>query len=72
MTGQTKRHSLAEAILNVIIGYVVALMAQLAIFPLVGINVSLSTNLTIGAWFTVISIARSYLVRRMFNRWGSK
>ncbi|WP_421921763.1 DUF7220 family protein [Marinobacter salarius] len=37
------------------------------VFPMVGIEVSLSTNLEAAAWFTVISIARSYVIRRWFN-----
>ena len=72
MTGQARRHSFAEACLNVAVGYAVALVSQLLVFPLYGINVPLSTNLAIGAWFTVISIARSYLLRRAFNRWGTR
>ncbi len=71
-SGQSRRHSLLEACINVAIGYGVALVSQIAVFPLYGITVPLSTNLAIGAWFTVISIARSYLLRRAFNRWGSR
>lgn len=64
---QSRKQSLAETVINVAIGYVVAIGSQLAIFPLFGIHVSLSDNLWIGAWFTVISIARGYAVRRLFN-----
>ena len=52
----------------VAIGYSVAILSQLAVFPLFGIKVTLTDNLLIGAFFTVISLARSYLVRRLFNR----
>lgn len=64
---QSRLQSLIESCVNVLIGYGVALWAQFAVFPLYGIQVSLSTNLQIGFWFTVISIARSYCVRRGFN-----
>jgi len=64
---QTKLQTLVESVANVAIGYLVALAAQLMIFPLLGIAVSLSQNLVIGAFFTVVSIARSYCVRRAFN-----
>jgi len=64
---QTKLESLLESIVNILIGYVVALISQLIIFPLVGIDVPLSTNLIIGFWFTAISLARSYVIRRWFN-----
>lgn len=65
---QSKKHSLTESIVNVAIGYGVALISQLLIFPLYGIHISLSDNVMIGAWFTVISILRSYVLRRAFNR----
>lgn len=68
MSGQSKRGSMAEACLNVAIGYGVALVSQLVVFPLYGIHVPLSTNVAIGVWFTVISLARSYVLRRWFNR----
>ena len=64
---QTRTESLVESIVNILIGYGVALVSQIAIFPLFGIHVPLSTNLWIGAWFTVISLVRSYVIRRFFN-----
>lgn len=64
---QTRLESLIEAAMNIAIGYVVALLSQLAIFPMFGIDVPLSANLLIGAWFTLVSLIRSYAVRRWFN-----
>ena len=64
---QTRIGSFAEACINVAIGYGVALAAQLIVFPLFGIDIPLSSNLAIGAIFTAVSIARSYVVRRAFN-----
>lgn len=64
---QTKLESFIETCINTAIGYVVALLSQLLVFPLVGIHVPFSTNLEIGAWFTVISIIRGYVIRRWFN-----
>jgi hypothetical protein len=65
---QTRLHSFIESLTNVAIGYGVAVLSQILVFPMFDIHVSLSDNLAIGAWFTVISIARSYAVRRWFNR----
>ncbi len=65
---QTKRQSLIESILNVAIGFGVSLAAQIAVFPLFGIRIEMASNIAIGAIFTAISIARSYCVRRIFNR----
>jgi len=65
---QSKFHSLIESFTNVIIGYFVSLLSQIIIFPIFNINVSLKSNIYIGLWFTVISIIRSYCIRRLFNR----
>jgi hypothetical protein len=64
---QTKLESFIETCINTAIGYVVALISQLLVFPMMGIHVSISTNLEIGAWFTLISIVRGYIIRRWFN-----
>ena len=64
---QSRRMSLVESLINVAIGYVVAVATQIAVFPLFGLEVSLSDNLAIGGLFTVVSILRSYAVRRLFE-----
>lgn len=64
---QSRAMSAVESVANVAIGYGVAVASQIAIFPLFGVHLPLSDNLLIGAWFTVISLARSYIVRRAFN-----
>jgi hypothetical protein len=64
---QTRLESLIESLFNVAIGYTVALASQLVIFPLFDVHLSLSSNLAIGAWFTLVSVIRSYVVRRWFN-----
>ena len=66
---QSRTHSFLESLVNVAFGYVIALAAQLLVFPLFGINVTLRDNIRIGLIFTVISIARSYALRRLFNLW---
>ncbi len=65
---QTRWQSFIESCINVAIGYGVALLSQILVFPLFGIHIPLSSNIAIGAIFTVISIARSYVVRRVFNK----
>lgn len=64
---QTRVMSAIESCANVAVGYGVALASQLVVFPLFDIHVPFSTNLWIGAWFTVISLVRSYVLRRWFN-----
>ena len=72
---QTRKQSLIETTTSVLIGFLVALAIQMAIFPIFGIYVPFSDNLLIGLWFTAVSIVRGYAVRRYFNRgkkWNSK
>jgi hypothetical protein len=70
--GQNKLHSFFESLVNIAIGFVVALLSQLVIFRLYGIALSIATNIEITLWFTLVSIIRSYYVRRMFNWWHLK
>jgi len=51
----------------VVLGYGVAVGAQILIFPLFGVVIPLSSNLAIGIIFTLVSLVRSYLLRRLFN-----
>ena len=65
---QTKKQSLIESIVNILIGYFTALFSQLLIFPLFDIDIPIQDNLLIGLYFTLISLSRSYLIRRYFNK----
>jgi len=73
---QSKKHSALEAIANTAIGYGIAVATQMIVFPIFGIHATPSTNFAIGGVFTVVSLVRSYVLRRAFNAWhihmGSK
>ena len=64
---QPRLWSFIESVANVAIGFGVAMLTQIIVFPWFGMQVRLADNLKIGGIFTVISIARSYGVRRAFN-----
>jgi hypothetical protein len=64
---QTRWMSLMESIANVIVGFVVAVIAQILVFPLFGMHPTFSQNLWIGLIFTAVSLVRSYLLRRGFE-----
>ena len=59
--------SLIEALASVAVGYPVAVLTQMLVFPLFGLSTTLRENLAIGAAFTVVSLARSYVLRRAFE-----
>jgi len=56
---------------NVVAGFAVALIVQLGVFPLVGLAATLTRNATLAGVFTAVSLFRSYLLRRLFDRIGS-
>ena len=64
---QSRLMSLVEALANVVVGYGVAVLVQMVVFPVFGLTVSLGENLAIGLVFTAVSIVRSYLLRRAFE-----
>jgi hypothetical protein len=66
---QSRRQSLIEAITNVVVGYALAVLTQIVVYPWFGLQVSLGDNLVIGAMFVMISLLRSYALRRLFERW---
>jgi len=64
---QTRFMSLIEAVTNIAVGYGLAVLTQVLVFPLFGLSVSLGENMGIGAVFTVVSLVRSFALRRVFN-----
>ena len=64
---QTRLGSLIEALMNVVIGFSINFCANLVILPLFGYTPTLLDNFYIGLLYTVVSIARSYIIRRWFN-----
>lgn len=64
---QTRLSSFIEALMNVAIGFSINYIANLLIFPLFDMHISLIDNLWMGMIYTIISIVRSYVIRRWFN-----
>ncbi len=62
----TKKGSALEAIVNVAIGYGISFIGQIVVFPLLGVRATLTQNLLLGVGFTIVSLGRSYLLRRLF------
>lgn len=65
---QTRADSFMESLTNCVVGIGVSYVANLCILPAVfGITVSVGQNLLLGLFYTLVSIARSYTLRRVFN-----
>ncbi|MDM7463089.1 MAG: hypothetical protein P3W95_005500 [Tepidimonas taiwanensis] len=66
---QSRIMSMVEAAANVVVGYVLAIATQIVVFPWFGIETGIAEHLTIGLAFVGVSLARGYLLRRLFERW---
>lgn len=63
---QSRVMSLVEVATSSLIGFGVSIWANYAVLPLFGFKVKLAESFAITLIFMVISIIRSYLVRRFF------
>lgn len=64
---QSKKHSVLESFTNTTAGILTSFLVQLFLYPIMGIKVSLTENITITVVFFVISLIRMYVLRRLFN-----
>ncbi len=64
---QTRLGSFIEACINVLIGFWINFFANLVILPMVGFHITVGQNFYIGFLYTIVSVARSYVIRRWFN-----
>ena len=68
---QSRKASASEALANVALGYVLAVLTQILVFPLFNLDVTFGENLGIGLAFVGVSLLRSYVLRRLFERFRS-
>ena len=64
---KSRAMSFVEAATNVVVGYVLAIATQIVVFPWFGIEAALGEHLAIGLAFVGVSLARGYLLRRLFE-----
>jgi hypothetical protein len=64
---QSRTMSLIEAVINVVVGYVLAIATQMAVFPMFGMEAAIGEHLAIGLAFVLVSLTRGYLLRRLFD-----
>lgn len=69
---QSKRQSAIETVIGTFIGILTSMVTQAIVYPLYGFEVTFSQNVGITAIFTIVSLVRGYLVRRMFCKINSK
>jgi hypothetical protein len=72
---QTRLGSFAEALANIAIGFAINFAANWLLLPLFGFRtLTLWANFELGLLYTMISLVRSFILRRYFNglRFGNK
>ncbi|CAB4130408.1 hypothetical protein UFOVP119_32 [uncultured Caudovirales phage] len=65
---QSRTGSIVESAANIAVGFSINWLANMFILPAFGFPVTGGTAFEIGLVFTVISVVRSYTLRRIFNR----
>ena len=73
MGGQSKLGSFMESITNIAIGITIGFISNIIVLPAFGYAVSLADGFMISLVFTAISLVRSYIIRRIYNKynfWG--
>ena len=69
MSGQSQLGSFVEAWANILIGFGINFTANLIVLPMFGFSdLTARVAFEIGLVFTVISLVRSYVLRRIFNK----
>lgn len=69
---QSRLHSFVETSVNMLVGFWLSVAVQMVVFPLYGYDLKLHDNMAIVAIFTLVSMARGYCLRRVFNWWSIK
>ena len=65
--GQSKLESLIESAINTGLGFLVAMVTQILVYPLFDIDVTVGDQAILALIFTAVSLVRGYIVRRYFN-----
>lgn len=64
---QSRLMSFVESAVNIAVGLGVAMLGNAIILPMVGFDVSLTQNAIVAGFMTVLSLVRSFGLRRLFE-----
>jgi ABC-type spermidine/putrescine transport system permease subunit II len=65
--GQSRSASLFETLTSTVMGFILSVAVQRALFPAMGHDFAFAENMVVASVFTAVSILRGYTVRRVFN-----
>lgn len=66
---QSKWQSLVESATQTVVAFLLSLFIQPVVLGLFNLTINHAESAAIAAIFTLISLVRGYIVRRMFNWW---
>lgn len=66
---QSRRYSMAETLFSTATGFAVSLVLTAIVLPWLGHDITASQNVFMTTVFTVASVVRGYVVRRLFEAW---
>lgn len=66
--GQSRSASLFETLTSTVMGFLLSVSVQRALFPAMGHDFAFAENMVVASVFTAVSILRGYAVRRVFNK----
>lgn len=67
ITGQSRSASLFETLTSTVTGFLLSLWVQRLLFPALGHDFAFTENMLVASAFTLFSVLRGYMVRRVFN-----
>lgn len=67
---QSRRMSLVEVAVSYVVGFTLAWLITFYILLVWGLQQNISTATWSTVIFTVVSVVRTYIIRRVFNRMG--
>lgn len=65
---QSKKQSLIESLVNTLVGYVITWAFSPLIYWICGVEMRVGQMSMVVLLFTVLSVARNYVIRRWFNK----
>jgi hypothetical protein len=66
---QSRRYSMAETLFSTAAGFFVSLLLTAVVLPWLGHDITAGQNVMLTTIFTVASVVRGYVVRRLFEAW---
>ncbi|MDH5379191.1 MAG: hypothetical protein OEX00_12775 [Gammaproteobacteria bacterium] len=65
-SGQSRKISVVESVVSVLLGYVMTVLIQYLLFPLFGFSIPLEQSMVISVFIVSLAFVKNYGIRRLF------